>query len=179
MCTPSLHGLSISSCPTRVPALAAVDNGLLYGTVSEINLFLPEWLWSWCFIVEIVTLTKWLLLTKEGSYQPYEKTGICERNTLLWVQVENKNKFRMILNLSSATSPLQRAITVQSVQSECLNLNFSTCWLCSCGHDAQCLCALVWPVIKWRYQHLTHIRVWNVYVNNCRKFFRVLLVKVQ
>lgn len=58
MCAPSLHGLSISSCPTRVPALAAVDNGLLYGTVGEINPFLPEWLWPWCLITEIVTLPK-------------------------------------------------------------------------------------------------------------------------
>jgi hypothetical protein len=43
-----------SSYPVLVPAPTAIDDELLYGTVSKINPFLSKLLWSWHFNRAIV-----------------------------------------------------------------------------------------------------------------------------
>ena len=55
-----LHQLwPLGSYPLCVPVLTSLNNGLLPGSVSQINPFLPRLLWSWCFITAVlVTLTR-------------------------------------------------------------------------------------------------------------------------
>ena len=46
------------SCPAWVPVLTSFDHKLWSGSIRQINPFLPELLWSWCFVIALLTLAK-------------------------------------------------------------------------------------------------------------------------
>lgn len=50
--------LGLGSWPFGIPILATFDDELWYESLSQINCFLPKLLWTWCFIIAIVTQAK-------------------------------------------------------------------------------------------------------------------------
>ena len=46
------------SCPVCVPVLTFFNDEQCCGNISQIRIFLPKSLWSWCFITAGITLTK-------------------------------------------------------------------------------------------------------------------------
>lgn len=79
----SLHQLLIpGSCPVWVPVLIYFEDEL-----NWINTVVSKLLWSWCFITEIVTLTKIITLKffNESISSSSELTEIEHRNQEKWV----------------------------------------------------------------------------------------------
>jgi hypothetical protein len=56
------------SCPVWVPVLTSFHDSLWCASVSQINLFFPSHLWSWCFIIARIILRKYTWNFKRNKF---------------------------------------------------------------------------------------------------------------